>query len=159
MAEKISKNFYIQEFVPPEIFAKYGESSRWFVSPFQISVAQLIRDITAKKTYVNTWHAGGSLKQRGTRFGTFGAAYSQHRLANAIDISVEGLNPSEIHDLIVRRADYFKKLGLTTIEDLRYTPTWIHLDARWTNKSQFLYVRPAPSLVLDLSDDYEKNDV
>ena len=60
----------------------------------------------------------------------------------AIDIKISGLTPQEIYAHILKNAKTFMDLGLTTLEDIRDTPTWNHLDIRYTGLSEIKIVRP-----------------
>ena len=76
------------------------------------------------------------------RHALLGAKLSQHRYGRAIDIQVAGMDPQEVYDYILKHADVFRAVGLTTMEDVRDTPTWNHLDVRQTDQAEILIVRP-----------------
>ena len=73
---------------------------------------------------------------------TIGGTLSQHRFGRAIDIRIAGLTPQEVYTAILAAKEKFMAAGLTTLEDIRDTPTWNHLDIRYTGKSDILIVRP-----------------
>ena len=141
---KVSENFYLDEFIQPNIYKKFKAKSIWFLDIRLIRIAQLLRDITGRAVTINNWYTGGSYKDSGLRMlsGGIGATYSQHRYGRAIDVKVEGLTISELLDVIVDNEQAFRNAGLTTIEDIKYTPTWMHLDVRYSDNQDILYVRP-----------------
>lgn len=129
---KITTNFIIQEFVPKIIFDTYGEKSVWFINPTMVGIAQKLRTDTGKVVTVNNWHSGGTFTLRGYRppNTAIGARYSQHKLGNAIDINIAGMEEREVYDFIISRWDDYAAAGLTTIENPSFTPGWLHLDCR-----------------------------
>lgn len=157
---KLSKNFSDYEFVPPEIYQQYGRRSRWFIDPTMVHVAQFIREWFDAPTTINDWKWGGDLKSRGYRTPEtmVGSKYSQHKLANAIDISVSGLTADEVRLEILNNQDAFMDLGITTIEHPAYSPTWVHLDKRNTTKDYILIVKPVNigTLAFDKEEEYYK---
>ncbi len=141
---KISENFVIQEFVPKEIYAKFGEASLQFIDKRIVDVVQLLRDLTGKAVTVNNWHTGGKYNESGYRtpMTKTGAKYSQHKRGCAADVKVAGMTPKEVVALILKNEKTFMDLGLTTIENTDATPTWTHLDCRWTRLSKIRFVNP-----------------
>lgn len=148
---KISKNFRTEEFVPKEIFQKYGQSSLWFVRPQIVYLAQVIRDYFNKPVIINDWYKGGNFNERGFRVpeSKTGSKLSQHKLAGAIDFTIEGYSPDEVRSSILDDPKRFVEAGLTTLEDGMYAPTWVHADIRLTNVDEILIVRPASIQTLD----------
>ena len=132
---RVSENFILQEFVGPEVYQKFGDKSMWFIDPKIIDIAQLVRNLTHRPVTINNWHNQGHYKESGLRSMTTktGAKYSQHKYGRAIDIKVDGMNVQEVYDVIMTNIDLFRAAGLTTIEDIEKTPTWIHLDVRFNN--------------------------
>lgn len=141
---KVSENFYLDEFIQPTIYKRFKGKSIWFLDIRLIRIAQLLRDITDKPVTINNWYTGGRYKDSGLRMlsGGIGAKYSQHRYGRAIDVKVEGLTIPQLLDVIVDNEEAFRNVGLTTIEDIKYTPTWMHLDVRYSDSQDILYVRP-----------------
>lgn len=142
---KVSKNFHDYELVPPRIYELYGNNSKWFINPRVVHLAQFVRDWFDSSVTVNDWKWGGKLKNRGYRVPstTVGSKYSQHKLANAIDINVQGVTPDEVRSEIHAHYGVFMKNGLTTLEHPDYSPTWVHMDVRHTGLNYILIVKPA----------------
>jgi hypothetical protein len=139
---QVSKNFDIREFIPPEAFQLLGDKARWLIDPRLIAVVQGIRDLSDKPVTLNNWHTGGKFKESGFRMPTTGtgAPLSQHRLGRAADLKVAGMAPAEVLALIEAKWDTLRALGLTTVEDVKLTPTWMHVDVRATGHDTLLIV-------------------
>ena len=149
---KISKDFYITEFVSKNIFDTYGQKSMWFVDPRIITLAQFTRDTFGKPLTINDWwddEPNETVLPNERRYSgfrepscTIGGKLSQHRYGRAIDIKITGLTPQEIYAHVLANKKLFMDAGLTTLEDIRDTPTWNHLDLRYTGLNDILIVRP-----------------
>ena len=139
---KVSPNFDLKEFIDPKTYSRFGIKSIWFIDHKLIDIAQKIRDLTQRPVTINDWHNGGRYKLSGLRpFTTsIGAKYSQHKFGRAIDIKVGGMSPMDVHQLIFDNEHLFIDLGLTTLESHEHTPTWTHLDCRYTGKPHILIV-------------------
>lgn len=131
---QVSKNFVIQEFVPPEIYNLFDDKRKclWYIRPEIIQAAQLLRDIIGEPLTLNNWHTGGAFTARGYRTPKMkvGAAYSQHRLGCAIDVSCAAHKPAELINAMSDNFEKFKALGIRTIENPVYTTSWVHMDCR-----------------------------
>ncbi len=130
---KISDHFDIEEFVPPSLFKLFGARSVWYFDKELVQVAELIRECVGNTPVIlNNWHRGGEYEYRGfrPRACTVGVSYSMHRLGKAIDVSSKLYTPRQIMARINTRKAEFLALGITTIENLDDTPTWVHLDRR-----------------------------
>lgn len=140
----VSKNFDLREFIYPELYYQFGNNSIWFISPCIVNIAQWLRDTTGKRVTINNWHWGGQYKESGLRaFNTAtGGLLSLHKFGEAIDPKVEDMTPPEVHQLIKANFTELSKLGLTTLEDVAYTPTWTHIDCRWWNDNLLHIVKP-----------------
>jgi len=138
---KISENFVIQEFVPKSIYEKYGENSIWFVDPRIIAFCQWLRDYIQESVTINNWHREGKYNESCFRVPdtTTGAKLSQHRFGRAVDIKVEGHLPETIREIIrLNFKELRAKYGVSTIE--KDTPTWVHVDCRYTGLDHLLEV-------------------
>ena len=136
---KVSTNFYLSEFIDPDTYKRFGDSSIWFIDPQIIQVAQFIRTRFDRSVTIN----GGGYKYsgfdppEGFRKAT---SLSQHRFGRAIDIKTD--NMPEIYRDILQSPELYIKVGLTTIENIEATPTWLHLDCRWTKEDKIRVVNP-----------------
>ena len=157
MPMKLSANFNVTELVPPEVYNKWGDNSIWFINPKLIDCLELLKKITTDfyqedvKIIINNWDNGGNFKYSGFRPPNIdveigGATFSQHKLGNAADVKCYIKNRqipvNQILDLVLSNKTKFMNLGLTTIEDIKFTKTWLHMDCRWTGKDDLLIVKP-----------------
>lgn len=141
---KISSHFIIEEFVPKELFAQFGDKSIWFIDQRIIDIAETIRTRFNLPVIINNWHTGGQFNNRGFRMpdAAVGGKLSQHKFGRGIDINVQGKTAQEVYKDIVENFSIYSKTGLTTVEDISFTAGWTHLDCRKTNQSTLLIVKP-----------------
>lgn len=129
---QLSPHFRIEEFVPKSTFNSFGVSCTWFIEPRLIKVAELLRSHFDKPIIINNWHDGGEHFESGFREpeSTTGAKRSQHRFGRAIDIKIEGMSAQEIYADILKNEPLFLLAGLSAMENIASTPTWVHCDVR-----------------------------
>lgn len=144
---KISADFDIREFVPEATWKRHGRKSIRFIDPKVIAIAQHLRDLTNAPVVINNWDNYSLVKYEfsGYRPPTtrIGAKESQHRFGRAIDVKVGGMKTRDVYNLVMAHSGEFLKLGLTTIEDVEFTPTWLHLDCRNIgDKKELLIIKP-----------------
>ncbi|MFO0387607.1 MAG: hypothetical protein ACK505_12570 [Flavobacteriales bacterium] len=141
---QVTDNFYLDELIDPVTYAARGERSLQLMDMRIILALQYLREIIGKPITVNTWARRGNLSLRGYRpEGTrTGAKWSQHKFGRALDFNVDGMTTREVHAVIMQHERYFIERGwITTIEDARDSPTWVHIDCRYTGLDKILVVR------------------
>ena len=128
-----SRYFKIQELVSEAVYKKYGEKSWEFIDSRLIKVLDLLREHFNKPITVNNWLWGGNLQQRGLRANKDELVankkdyyISQHCLGKAVDFNVKGLSAQEVYDEILRNIEKFYLIS--RIENIKDTPTWVHID-------------------------------
>lgn len=131
-----SKYFKIQELVSKRVYDKYGDNSWMFIDTKLIKVIDLLREHFNKPITVNNWLWGGNLEQRGLRTNMDHLVktkteqdklyVSQHILGKAVDFNVKGLSVEEVYSEIIKNKDKFYLIS--RIENVKCTPTWIHID-------------------------------
>lgn len=141
---EFSKHFKIQELVPPTIYNIWGERSIYFIDRRLVILADFMRDFFGAPITINNWHTGGTLRFCGyrppdTKTGGF---LSQHKFGRAIDLDVQGMASQKVYETIIKNEKQFMIAGLTTMEDINSTPTWNHLDIRWTENNFIQIVKP-----------------
>lgn len=160
---KISANFDLREFIPPDVFNAYGASSTWFIQQELVTGTQFIRDYFDAAATINNWHTGGHFTERGYRTpnSTTGSKLSQHKRGAAIDFNIKGLTADQVRRRILDDQKTFLAQGFTAIEDEEFAITWCHIDRRYRlgNPDKILIVRPAEMLIntedyTPLSDEY-----
>jgi hypothetical protein len=131
---RVTENFFLDEFIDPSTYAARGARSIELMDMRIILAVQYIRDHLGPVT-VNNWVNGGKRRLSGLRphNTTTGARWSQHKYGRAIDMQVQGKTPAEVHQFIMDNERLFiEKQWITTIEELEDTPTWTHIDCRYT---------------------------
>ena len=134
-----SKYFKIQELVSEQVYKKYGEKSWMFIDEKLIKTLDLLREHFNKPIIVNNWLWGGELHQRGLRANKDEMVankkdyyISQHCLGKAVDFNVKGMTAQEVYEEIIKNKDKFYLIS--RIENIKYTPTWVHIDVANTEK-------------------------
>lgn len=144
---KITENFYLDEFIHPDIYRKYGKNSIWFLDAKIVYICQQLRTDLNVPITINNWAVGGNFKYSGLRplDAKIGAKRSQHKFGRAADPKgFGGMSIEEVFNYIMdnENKSRYMDLGLTTIENIKHTPTWLHLDTRLTNLEDILIVNP-----------------
>lgn len=165
---KLSENFDVREFVPPEIWNVYGAGkSTWFVNPKLVEIAEFYKKffytyykakfprLIGVSIIINNWHVGGTKKYSGFRPPEYkeGAKLSQHRFINAFDCEIILVFPDnvrtevdykEIHQIIEDNEQEFLCAGVTTLEHVDIAKGWLHTDTRYIpGQTKILIVKPA----------------
>lgn len=139
---RISPNFDIREFVHPDVWTRFGESSVWFLDRRLFSINQCLRDRFGS-LIINNWHFGGERVDSGFNPNRdIGAEYSQHKFGRATDDQFRDATANEVRQDILKHQCYWLEMGLTTLESGDYAPTWVHLDTRYTGMNEILIVKP-----------------
>ncbi|MEN7549300.1 hypothetical protein AAG747_15355 [Rapidithrix thailandica] len=138
---KVSKHFYLQEFLPKREYELFGPRALeiGLISRTAIQMAQFVREYFARPVRINDWHVGGRFQYRGFRPWdcNVGANYSLHRLGLADDLDVLGLEAEEVRQEIIQKPAVFKAAGITTLEA---NVNWLHIDSRPVNQAEILIV-------------------
>lgn len=140
---KLCKNFWLHEFIPPEIYEMSLRNSTLFIDQRLVKLVQFIRDRFNKPITINDWMDGGTFINSGYRslLCEVGAHFSQHKFGRATDLKIDGVSPEEARRDIIANWNLFKeKTALTTLE--AKTPTWLHVDVRFTNMEHLLIINP-----------------
>lgn len=121
------KYFSIWEYVPPEIYKKYGEDAWWFVDPVQVHMDDVLREYFGVPVIINNWIDGGSRMYSGFRpcDCTVGGVLSQHRFGRASDKIFKGFDAREIQQEILKHPAIFHD-----IRGIELNVDWVHTDCR-----------------------------
>lgn len=143
---KISKNFYSEEFLPKELH-KYindkGLNPMWYIDKDMVDFCEWLKEeCNGAKITINDWKWKGQYNYSGFRGPKdIGAELSQHKFKDAIDIKVEGYTIAQLREIMIANFMFLNKsFGISTIEKVEKTPTWLHVDKRWTGLSYLLEV-------------------
>ena len=130
-------NFTLEEMVPPEVFNNYSpQRVIQFLDMRVWRAVQWIRSERGNAIYVNTWGINRpdwypEFTGRGLRIPAGpGLVTSQHFYGRAADIDEVGIDNKELYQFCLDNQGKLLEFGITTIEHLDDTPTWIHLDCR-----------------------------
>lgn len=136
---RLTPNFTLIEFVPKEVYDKFGDSSIWFFDPRLPKIAQFIHDRYNTPIIINGVYNGQVYNYSCLRTPDSNEfkPLSQHTGGKAID--VKGVNSKVLRqDIIDNFTTIWKPLGITTIE--KNTSTWTHIDLRYTGLDTLLQV-------------------
>ena len=146
---QILPHFHAKELVPPRVWTMHKNGvvrAPWFLQPRLLQLLSAFRKRWGPLK-VNTWPAGGDLKERGYRLPqtSTGAQLSQHKLGAAVDFNPNGdrLTPDDIRQDIMDNEKHWYDCGLRAIEDGDIADTWVHADVRLTSlEGEIKVVRP-----------------
>jgi len=136
---QISKNFFLDEYIPKEhYYLGYNILIRK-LNPKLIESDQMLRDQFGEVT-INNWSLNGSRNFSGWRpyDCNFPCGYSDHREGNASD----KLFTVDRDDVIKYIKENYKELGITIIEDFPGM-TWVHTSVAYTGKDELIIVSPS----------------
>ena len=122
------RNFKTQELVDKETYDLLGENALKLFNPGLLIDLDRLRDDLDKKIIVNTWYwKQGGYKDRGfrTKKSEVGNLSSQHRIGNAIDFQVEGMDAVDVRTYIMKNKDRYH-----TINRMEAKVNWVHIDAK-----------------------------
>lgn len=154
---QVSENFYLDEFVDPHTYFTRPDKGRNLMDERLFKIAQAVRDAHGKALAINNWHAFLDAYQKpGKTFNApeflywceakrisvwsgyrsslshVGAKTGAHYKGLAIDLKAPG---KELFKIVKDEAEYYYHLGVRRLEDIRITPTWLHIDT-WERNTQ-----------------------
>lgn len=156
---QVSPHFYLDEFMHPYLYKKFGAKSIRYLPPALVQMAELIRksfnnemqlhneNWKEKGMYYNTWGTGGNLKNCGVRCYLQPhkkGSLSRHYLGLCGDLHLNGGGDEKpVYDHILNNEDFYFNRGLTTLEDFNYTPNWVHFSLEWQlNANKITIIKP-----------------
>lgn len=137
------RHFTVKELVPPSVYQVRGEASIELMDDRIIMAADWLRELFGA-ICVNGTFRGMTFTESGLRdpFTTTGAKYSQHKFGRALDLKFYKTTPQIVYDFIMSNQDEARKHGITTVEDIAFTPTWLHCDSRTYHGTGIRVVKP-----------------
>lgn len=135
------KHFDLRELVPASVYMARGQAAWELLDARGLLVLDALRERFGPVT-VNNWHLGGSYNESGLRdpvTGT-GARLSQHKAGRAFDCKFQDTKPANVYAYLLKHPDEFP--GLTAVEDIDATPTWLHIDVRAADWQGIRVVKP-----------------
>lgn len=139
---KVSKYFEDNELLPPESLAA-GKTVAELIDPKLLVVLDAIRE-TYGPTIVNGTFRGHKYVNSGYRSPKCkeGAPKSQHRLGKAADCKFANHTVQEVYADILKNEQKWLALGLTTLENINATPSWLHVCVTPTNLKKIRIINP-----------------
>lgn len=143
---KLTKNLSLEEYMPPEIIKSYGDRAIRLLDDRVVKIDQALRERYGI-IYINSF----GLNYRGYRPDSYYKnnpnSQSQHRYGRASDKHFKDIGVDEVYADILKNQQYWLGLGLTTMENIKFTKSkgktgWLHTDVRYTNMNQILIVNP-----------------
>lgn len=120
------EHFKIEEITHPELLSKLGATNCWMRHDREcLEDLDLIRETYDDVIYCNV----GTLDSRGARppKDPDGAFYSVHKQWKAFDLSPKDGDHDRLYQVVYDLMRNGKLKALNTIEDRRYTKTWLHV--------------------------------
>lgn len=136
---KLKKYFSEREIFPQRMITTLQGCFIWGWMDYNILRAvYLIRRATGIRIFINY----DGLQNCGFRpaYSTTGSQYSAHRIGKALDLHTRTDEELEVIIEFVRK--HWERLGITEIEDPRFTPGWFHISTRETGRAYLVEVRP-----------------
>lgn len=131
---QLSKNFILQELIPPEIYnhPAIGDRSVDFINCNTTNVLEKLRELFGPIT-INNWHTGGIRHDSGFRApdSETGAKYSAHRMGTGFDLKFSKSKPVDVYLHILNNQSDFPYIS--RMENAEITGTWLHIEI-CTNK-------------------------
>ena len=118
--------FKVKELVHPDIYDAYGNNALRFLDASLFPVLVHLRSKFGP-CLVN----GGRYKNSGLRY-NFGSPGSMHRSGKAYDLRFSDVSTEVVHKYIRNNQGLLYELGLRRVENLEYTPSWVHIDSKPT---------------------------
>ena len=141
----VTDNFFLDELVPPEIYSARGSKSITLLDMRIVNGLQHLRELAGVPFTINNWLNKGQFDERGLRLSATrtGAKWSQHKYGRAIDIDPQGMSVAGLFAILKANEKYFiERQWITTVENIEYTKTWLHIDCRYTGLDHLLIVNP-----------------
>lgn len=141
-----STHFYVDELIHPNIYKRFGKYSLKFMNPKLLNVLAIIRNLIKEPIVVNSWGSGGNFINSGLRDfkkplnGKL--SYSRHYYGLCLDLKPKTMTIKRLFKIIKENESLFIEAGLTVIEDIRYTPTWLHISVEYTGLPFITTIKP-----------------
>lgn len=147
---KISDSFFLDEFIDPVTYDRFGAKSQRYIDPNIIKAAQYLRSITGIPITINNWATGGAYKESGLRnFETStGAKYSAHKFGRAADLKIGDLTSFDMWDLVKSHEEtLLEDCGIRRVEDPEFTKgkhrSWLHCDTLYNGGlNEIILIKP-----------------
>jgi hypothetical protein len=125
------KYFALNEVVYPGAIQALGDRAWTLMDERILRGADWLRELFGPCT-INGKFGGKGFTESGLRdpFTKTGAPFSQHKFGRALDLKFHKVTCKEVYDYIIRNPGQARENGITTVEDIAFTGTWLHIDCR-----------------------------
>jgi hypothetical protein len=125
------KYFALNEVVHPGAIQALGDRAWTLMDERILRGADWLRELFGPCT-INGKFGGKGFTESGLRdpFTATGAKFSQHKFGRALDLKFHNVTCKEVYDYIIRNPGDARENGITTVEDIAFTGTWLHIDCR-----------------------------
>jgi hypothetical protein len=125
------KYFALNELVPPDVIQARGEQAWQLMDERILRGADWLREKFGP-CVINGKFGGKGFTESGLRnpLTTTGARWSQHKFGRAVDMKFLKVNVKEVYDYILANQPEARANGITTVENINATPSWLHADCR-----------------------------
>lgn len=119
--------FYLHELVDPHTLDIIGDNAWDVFTQRAIDALHGLRSFLDRPITVNNWFGGGAYNWSGYRSleCTIGSAQSQHRLGNAFDCKIPGLEAHDVRMIILANQNDERLKNITRLEA---DVNWLHFD-------------------------------
>jgi hypothetical protein len=125
------KYFALNEVVHPGAIQALGERAWTLMDERILRGADWLRELFGPCT-INGKFGGKGFTESGLRdpFTKTGAKFSQHKFGRALDLKFHKVTCKEVYEYIIRNPGQARENGITCVEDIAFTGTWLHIDCR-----------------------------
>jgi hypothetical protein len=125
------KYFALNEVVHPAAIQALGERAWTLMDERILRGADWLREMFGP-CIINGKFGGKGFTESGLRdpFTKTGAKFSQHKFGRALDLKFHKVTCKEVYEYIIRNPGQARENGITTVEDIAFTGTWLHIDCR-----------------------------
>ena len=125
------KYFALNELVPPDVIQARGEQAWQLMDERILRGADWLREKFGP-CVINGKFGGKGFSESGLRnpLTTTGARWSQHKFGRAVDMKFLKVNVKEVYDYILANQPEARANGITCVENINATPSWLHCDCR-----------------------------
>lgn len=142
------QNFKVQELVTPQAYDLLGGLAinlfdKAFLTDYDKFITDIKRDLGVKSVTVNTWLWGGAFRDSGLRDESTDKKFSrgsQHFKGMATDSKFNGCTVQQAAEYLLENESRYP--NIKRMEDLDFTPTWLHLDGKDTGNNYIYVFKP-----------------
>ena len=124
------KYFKIHELADPSIIAEVGEDATWaMLNPKLFAALDWLRETFGPLLINGRSYKESGLRRKDTKTGS---PRSAHKTGQAYDIKplAKGVTVQAMYSFILANETEAMRHGITEVEDIRFTPTWLHISCR-----------------------------